>query len=137
VLAHIIQGFPEATATASSSEEKEEEGKGGGDLATAGAPLELPAELRELFRSVLLPLHRPNGFFEWRDQLPLLQTYHEPLMACLLQLLRRRHGAAAPELLPELFAELVEAWPEGYSANTAKEVPRGEAVHCPILSSTL
>ena len=109
MLVQIIQGFSEA-----SSESKASEG--------ASEDSAVPSELLELYREVLLPLHRPNGFFEWRDQLPLLQTYHEPLMACLLALLRRNDCKAASFLLPELFGELPEAWPEGYNANTAKEV---------------
>ena len=109
MLVQIIQGFSD-----SSSESK--------DSASSSEESAVPSELLDLYRDVLLPLHRPNGFFEWRDQLPLLQTYHEALMACLLALLRRNNCAAAPLLLPELFAELAEAWPEGYNANTAKEV---------------
>ena len=31
----------------------------------------------------VLPLHRPNDFAEWRDQLPLLATYHAQLCALL------------------------------------------------------
>lgn len=40
---------------------------------------------RSLLLSSLLPLHKSNEMYEWRDQIPLLQTYHEPLVFCIRQ----------------------------------------------------
>ena len=36
-----------------------------------------------LLTKLLLPLHRPNEMIEWRDQIPVLQLYHQKLMDCI------------------------------------------------------
>lgn len=41
---------------------------------------------RHLLASVLMPLHQPNQMVEWRDQIPVLQLYHESLVRCLVRL---------------------------------------------------
>ncbi len=98
----------------------------------AAAPLS-PAALG-LFRGALLPLHRPNKFFEWRDQLPLLQTYHAPLVKCLLLFLARDPSLLG--VLGEVVAEMVQVWPEGYDANTAKEASAPDPEPFPFNIST-
>ena len=35
---------------------------------------------------VLLPLHAPGEMVEWRDQVPVLQSYHEALVQCVVRL---------------------------------------------------
>jgi hypothetical protein len=40
---------------------------------------------RSLLLATLLPLHKSNEMYEWRDQIPLLQIYHEPLVFCIVQ----------------------------------------------------
>lgn len=42
--------------------------------------------MHALLRHVLLPLHTPNEMEEWRDQTPLIQSYHEPLVVCISKL---------------------------------------------------
>jgi len=42
-----------------------------------------------LLHDVLLPLHKPNSMVLWRDQVPVLQLYHEPLVRCMLSLVER------------------------------------------------
>ena len=43
----------------------------------------------QLLHGVILPLHNTNTFYEWRDQSPLLQTYHASLVHCILEFLKR------------------------------------------------
>ena len=74
VTAQIVRGFKRASSD------------------TALSPLSsssLDAAHRQLLHCVILPLHNPSTFFEWRDQLPLLQTYHTSLVFCILQFLGR------------------------------------------------
>ncbi|CAN0371833.1 unnamed protein product, partial [Phaeothamnion confervicola] len=78
------------------------------------APPLRPAHLG-LLRGVLLPLHRPNEMYEWRDQISLLETYHEPLVYAVVQFLDHD-----PSLTPEVVESVVAAWPEGFQSNTSK-----------------
>ena len=70
---------------------------------------------RLLLANVLLPLHKNNEMYEWRDQIPLLQLYHEPLVFCLVQYLERDRSLAVP-----VVEAVLRAWPEGYQSNTPK-----------------
>ena len=45
--------------------------------------------LREVIKQVLIPLHRPDEMVEWRDQIPVLQRYHEPLVMCLVAVIEK------------------------------------------------
>eukprot|EP00953_Heterococcus_sp_UTEX-ZZ885_P012479 7155-Heterococcus_DN1.PRE.4 len=47
----------------------------------------LTAVHKGLLLRVLLPLHAPNEMHEWRDQIPVLQLYHEPLVYAIVQFL--------------------------------------------------
>lgn len=73
---------------------------------------------RRLFVSLLLPLHENNDMYEWRDQLPVIQLYHEPLVFCLTQYLERDRGSFALPIL----RQLLKSWPEKFESNSAKEV---------------
>ena len=42
---------------------------------------------REILIEVLIPLHLPNDMILWRDQVPVLQNYHEDLVRCILCLI--------------------------------------------------
>ena len=42
--------------------------------------------------TLLLSLHRPNSFILWRDQIPILQQYHEPLCCCLATIIQQDHS---------------------------------------------
>lgn len=67
-------------------------------------------------KDVLRPLHKPDDFAEWRDQLPLVGTYHAELSACMVAAVRT--GAVGVEAL----AAVIEAWPNTSSASTSKEI---------------
>lgn len=77
----------------------------------------LTAIHKDLLFRVLIPLHQPNEMAEWRDQLPLLQMYHEPLVYCLNQFLEKD-----PSLVVKVIEGVVTHWPEGFHSNTPKEV---------------
>ncbi len=93
----------------------------------------------ELLSDVLMPLHAPNEMVEWRDQIPVLQSYHEGLVRCLLRLVERdrlcaekhlqaRGGthksklAAPVNVLTQALKTLLRTWPDGYQSNTPKQV---------------
>jgi len=78
-----------------------------------------------LLHHVLLPLHRVNEMYEWRDQIPLIQRYHEPLVFCLVQYLERDRRAFA---VPVMEAVL-RAWPEGFESNTPKVRPPSPSIN--------
>ena len=50
-----------------------------------------------LLTHVLMPLHQPNEMVDWREQIPVLQMYHTPLVRCLKVLIeksRMKHDLA-------------------------------------------
>jgi len=83
-----------------------------------------------LLHDVLLPLHKPNAMVLWRDQMPVLQVYHEPLVRCVLGLVDK--DAAVRKTDPPCgakFSILVQAvhgiltsWPDKFETNTPKQV---------------
>ncbi len=73
---------------------------------------------KALLFALLLPLHHNNEMYEWRDQIPVIQLYHEPLVFCLVQYLERDRAAFAVPVMEQL----LKAWPEGYQSNSPKEV---------------
>ncbi|KAG5176227.1 3-phosphoinositide-dependent protein kinase Serine/threonine protein phosphatase 2A, regulato [Tribonema minus] len=83
------------------------------------APPQVPlsAANRALLTRVLLPLHAPNAMYEWRDQIPVLELYHEPLVYALAQFVA--HDAS---LMVSVLDAVIDAWPEGFHSNTPKEV---------------
>lgn len=76
----------------------------------------LTATHTALLHRVLLPLHRVNEMYEWRDQVPLLQRYHEPLVFCLVQYLERDRRAFAVPVMESV----LRAWPEAFQSNSPK-----------------
>ena len=40
---------------------------------------------QHVLEKVLLPLHCPNDMVLWRDQVPVLQEYHELLVRCTVK----------------------------------------------------
>lgn len=77
-----------------------------------------------LLHHVLLPLHRVNEMYEWRDQIPLIQRYHEPLVFCLQQFLERDRRAFAVPVMESV----LRAWPEGFQSNSPKVSTVGQSV---------
>lgn len=72
---------------------------------------------KQLLVKVLLPLHRPNEMVLWRDQVPVLQDYHEALVRCTV-----RAAAGHPDLLSLTIRGVLDQWPDAYNANTPKQV---------------
>ena len=71
-----------------------------------------------LFRDVLLPLHRPNGWSFWDRQTPILAEYHKSLVQCCYTFIER-DSCYATELFDYL---LSTAFPPVHQANTPKEL---------------
>ncbi|CAM9303063.1 unnamed protein product [Choristocarpus tenellus] len=80
------------------------------------APTLHQAHLR-LLTDILLPLHMPNDMAVWRDQLPLIGTYHEELVKCIVPFIERQ-----PALAEVTIKAVVKGWPDGFESNTPKEV---------------
>ncbi|CAM9591525.1 unnamed protein product [Scytosiphon promiscuus] len=72
---------------------------------------------RSLLTDVLLPLHEPNQMAVWSLQQPLIETYHEALVGCLVAFLQLQ-----PDLAEVVFKAIAQAWPQGFNSNTPKEV---------------
>ena len=83
-----------------------------------------------LLHDLLLPLHKPNAMVLWRDQMPVLQVYHEPLVRCVLALVdkdeavRGRDPAAGAKfsILVQAVLGILTAWPDKFETNTPKQV---------------
>ena len=73
---------------------------------------------RKLFRDILLPLHKPNGWSFWDRQLPVLGEYHRSLLQCCHTLIEKE-GSLATELVEYI---LTHGFPAVNQSNTAKEL---------------
>ena len=71
-----------------------------------------------VFREILLPLHRPNGWSFWDRQTPILAEYHKPLVQCCFVYIERDRSYAT-ELVDYL---LSTSFPPVHQANTPKEL---------------
>lgn len=101
------------------------------------------AVISELATKVLLPLHEPDEFEEWRDQIPAIQSYHAALLSCIQVALSKHCTAAAESAQPEssqmnrtcltpaaptLRVRVVQLllstsyWPSAFQSNTPKEL---------------
>lgn len=89
--------------------------------------------VRQLVVDILLPLHEPNEMVLWRDQIPVIQSYHEILVKCLVAVIKKEEdycrsiarpvgSDAPPTLLETAITFLLEHWPDGFSTNTPKQV---------------
>jgi Protein phosphatase 2A regulatory B subunit (B56 family) len=99
----------------------------------------------DLLTKLLLPLHKPNEMIEWRDQIPVLQSYYGPLLRCMTALVIKANslGLGAGQTHSELIDEdrkqdsashdavlffsamvdgIVQQWPQSFASNTPKEV---------------
>jgi hypothetical protein len=87
--------------------------------------------IASVLHDILLPLHAPNEMVLWRDQIPVLQTYHEPLVKCVLKLVEKDklwRAAQGKSLLPKssvlvhAVLGILKVWPERFDTNTPKQV---------------
>jgi len=99
---------------------------------------------KHLLASIILPLHTPNEMVQWRDQIPVLQTYHESLVRCLLRLIDRDEQAlkalierigddqlvrdlwcvknSHKSIIVQAVEGLLHQWPDRFDTNTPKQV---------------
>ncbi len=79
----------------------------------------------------LFPLHAPNEMVVWRDQIPIIQSYHEDLVKCIVGLCSRTevmcHDVEGSErhqdsMLVCVLRKLLETWPDAHDTNTPKQV---------------
>lgn len=84
-----------------------------------------------LLHDVLLPLHKPNAMVLWRDQMPVIQVYHESLVRCVLCLVDRDVVARSTEptaaatqfsILVQAVLGILASWPDKFDTNTPKQV---------------
>ena len=86
------------------------------------------AVLRDLTSLILIPLHRPDEMIEWRDQIPVIQRYHEPLVLCLAAVIQKSSatgtgiGGDGTSMFVDIIAGIISTWPTSFSSNTPKEV---------------
>lgn len=90
---------------------------------------EVYEERRKLLVDVLIPLHLPNEMIEWRDQIPVVQLYHEDLVKCVVSLAQKSDegyylftGRASDSLFTEALLQVLRHWPESFNTNTPKQV---------------
>ena len=92
-----------------------------------------------ILKELLLPLHQPNEMILWRDQVPVLQLYHEILVKCLLKLIEkdreyinnnnnnekeRNHyeNSSNNSILILTIQGVLKTWPDRFDTNTPKQV---------------
>ncbi len=78
----------------------------------------------DIMRLVLLPLHKPNDFIEWRDQKPCIEPYFDSLVKCCAKLIEldKKHPTEGENMLDMFFRGVISSWPTVKQANTRKEV---------------
>jgi serine/threonine protein kinase len=75
-----------------------------------------PAHQHLLFHQ-LIPLHRVEGMVLWRDQMAVLELYHEPLVQCIAVLLQKQ-----PVWIPNVLMALLQQDIFPATGNTPKQV---------------
>jgi len=77
----------------------------------------------KLLIKVLIPLHAPNDMVEWRDQIPVIQEYHSPLIKMIQTIMEKQKDTKMRfNAFIITINELLSMWPQGYEANTPKEL---------------
>eukprot|EP00605_Chrysophyceae_sp_TOSAG23-4_P002472 GSChrysophyteH1.ASY1.ANO1.2731.1 assembled CDS len=87
-------------------------------LSTTVHPSAQFAVCKALLFDVLMPLHAPNAMIDWREQQPVLGSYHRVLVLCVLRALQ----VCLHCVVLSVFSGIISHWPQGYNANTPKEV---------------
>jgi Protein kinase domain/Protein phosphatase 2A regulatory B subunit (B56 family) len=113
LLHRILLGMAAASASAATS-------SSAGQCESRGEPATCPlrSTYRHLLLHVLIPLHKPNQLVLWRDQMPVLQLYHEVLTKCVAVLLN-----VDPQVIPLVMEQIctdTEIFP--FAGNTPKQV---------------
>jgi serine/threonine protein kinase len=72
----------------------------------------------KLFREILLPLHKPNGWSFWDRQTAILGEYHKSLVQCCYSMIEKENSLAT-ELIDFI---LTSCFPPINQSNTAKEL---------------
>jgi Protein kinase domain/Protein phosphatase 2A regulatory B subunit (B56 family) len=112
LLHRILLGMAAASASATATSTSPDEARG------EAATCPLRSTYRHLLLHVLIPLHKPNQLVLWRDQMPVLQLYHELLTKCVAVLLN-----VDPQLIPLVMEQIctdTEIFPA--AGNTPKQV---------------
>jgi serine/threonine-protein phosphatase 2A regulatory subunit B' len=86
----------------------------------------------DIMRDILLPLHTPNEMVEWRDQIPIIQSYHGILVQTCVKLIHKDRSSRLSSMIESsssrltLFVDcmigVLNSWPSPKEANTSKEV---------------
>jgi len=93
------------------------------------------SSVQSLVYDVLIPLHVPNDMVEWRDQQPVLQTYHNSLVLCIIELVEKDRNSSVKSrsiqnlefsynfhVLSKIIHGILKVWPEKFGSNTPKEI---------------
>jgi serine/threonine protein kinase len=73
--------------------------------------------IHHLLFSQLVPLHKPDAMVLWRDQMSVLELYHEPLVKCVAVALKQQ-----PQHIPALVLALLQPDIFPVAGNTPKQV---------------
>lgn len=103
-----------------------------------GFVVPLSQENKSLLSTILIPLHMPNEMVEWRDQIPIIDSYHSILVSCCTKMIEKdRVSYQALDTMTEdstgpvdvrssafvlCFQGVLSAWPNPREANTSKEI---------------
>ena len=131
ILHCVIDGLDAANTNTNSTGVDSDKGAKVSTFSSASSFSALSSSSRRLLTHVLLPLHTPSDFVEWRDQQPVIGHYHEILVRCIIRLLEREReswdagGGASRRpsfVMIETVRALLRSWPGGHNANSPKEV---------------
>ena len=76
---------------------------------------------RHLLFYILVPLHRPSSMVLWRDQTPILDLYHEPLVKCIAVLLNGHPEWKSPTIRALLGTDI---WPHAKGGSNGSNTPK-------------
>lgn len=76
---------------------------------------------RHLLFYILIPLHRTSSMVLWRDQTPILDLYHEPLVKCIAVLLKGQPEWKSPTVRALLGTDI---WPHAKGGSNGSNTPK-------------
>ena len=86
-----------------------------------GASSPLQPSYRHLLFYILLPLHRPSSMVLWRDQTPILDLYHEPLVQSIAFLLKEQPEWKSPTISALIASDI---WPHAKGGSNGSNTPK-------------